>query len=196
MKLAKVFASAILMIAAVGAWAQSPGIAEKSDQILDKVTQLDILNRLLPLVLTKEQYGKILPAVEKARQRVRDTQKKEADELKSLEPKLDTAMKDALDKGKVPTQELLKESSALFNQFRQRRLLVGIENEDAVLKVTKETLNLGQFKAAVNAFSPRLADPTLDPAKLDDDTKLRLFVRTILLHPGAYDLLLKLSKKG
>lgn len=168
--------------------------AKKADEILMKMRQLDLLNQLLPVLMTKDQIKRILPQVEKARQTVRDAEKLEFDYLKKLEPKVDSALKDAFEKGKVPVVEMLKESYATLGMMSLRRQAIAEENTDLVLGVVEQTFNEGQIKAARNALTPNAIDPRLNPKEMDDKAKLRFWVKTILLDPLAYELLIKLGK--
>ncbi|HMS53766.1 MAG TPA: hypothetical protein PKA27_00060 [Fimbriimonadaceae bacterium] len=165
----------------------------KSDAIIIKVDQVNLMNHLMPLLMTKEQVRKILPAVEKARQKVRDIEKVEFEDLRKVEAKLDAAIKDGYDKGSVPDPSLLKEVGGIFAAMRTRRDLIAEENAQNVLKVVKETLNTGQFKTAANSLNVRAFNPALKPEEMDDDNKVRIFCREIFLHPLAYDIMVKMS---
>lgn len=167
--------------------------ARKSAEIFDKATRLDLLNQILPILLTKEQYREILPAIERSRQRVRETERLEAGELKKLEPKLDEALKDANEKGTVPPKELLTEVSNMLRKFGIARRLISDQNTQEVLDAFNRTANSGQKKAAANAISPKLFDPSAKPEEMKDEEKIRVFVREILLHPMAYEIMRKLS---
>src|SRR5262245_56791849 len=66
----------------------------RSDNILTKVDQLNLMNQILPLVMTREQVRKILPPIEKARQKVREIEKVELEDMKKIDAKIDAALKD------------------------------------------------------------------------------------------------------
>lgn len=167
--------------------------AKKSDEILEKVKRVDLLNQILPLLLTKDQIKKILPALEKARQAVVDTNAKEFAELKKLEPKLDLALKDAKE-GKTPTREVLIEIASVFKGLEMYRKLVSENNTRDVLAAFTAATNEGQRKAAANSLRLELIDPSLDPKKMTEEEKLKTFVKIILLEPSAYNVLRDLSK--
>ena len=63
----------IALIAFSGAIAQvSTNDPHKMGPTLEKMAELDLANRILPLLLTKDQIAKLLPEIEKARKNVRD----------------------------------------------------------------------------------------------------------------------------
>lgn len=168
--------------------------AKKADEVLKKVHQLDLMNNLLPLVLTKEQLGKFLPVMEKARQAVREQEKVEYDFLMKLSPKVDTALSEAKTKGKVPGREVINETWATFQMFTWKRKAIADENVANVQKAFEGAINDGQRKTAINTVNPKQFDPTADPKTMSDAKKMEMFVRNILLDPAAYDLLVGMLK--
>lgn len=193
----KAFATLVVMIGLLSAgWADTASVAraKKSDEILAKIHEIDLLNQMLPLLMTKEQMRKLLPDVEKARDVVRKTQEEEYKALLKLETSLDEMIKDAYGKGKIATDEQLKATGATLAKMRTVRKALSDLNAGTIMAKMKTILDKGQLAAARNALTPNLLDPSLDPTKLDDDGKLLFFVRWIFLDPQAYDVLLKLSK--
>lgn len=188
----------IACLAAGAAWAQTPPspAQQKADQVLVKARKVDLLNQILPALMTKDQIGKLLPVIEKARQAVREVEEKERSELGALEPKLDAAIREALEKNLVPSRDVLNNAYATFQMMQMRRQSIVSQNVEAVLKVIEDTWNAGQRKAAAQALKPEAFDPTLDSSKMTDEQKLRFYVRVILLDPLAYDLLIKLREKA
>lgn len=168
--------------------------AKRADEIMRKVRQVDLLNQLLPLVLTKQQLDKILPAVEKARNEVRKAEQVEFDMLTRLEPKLDKAIEEGVKQQKLPSEEVMKEAGATLRTFNLRRMAVVADNVDAVMAVFEKELNAGQKKAAANALKPGLFDPTLDASQWTDQQKMRFFVQMILLDREAYGLMVQMSQ--
>lgn len=167
--------------------------AREAEAILRKGRQLDLLNEILPVLMTKEQLKKILPSVEKARLAVRKVEAEELITLRVLEKQFDTMMKAAIEKGQVPSQEEMQSIALKYREMNFRRLEVSSENAEMVEKALRANLNAGQLKAAQNALSPARFDPALDPTKMTDEQKLRFWVRMVLLDPLSYDLLVKLS---
>ena len=168
--------------------------AKQSDAIMLKIKQLDLMNHVLPLLMTKEQVKKLLPVVEKARQNVKKAQLKEADALKTFDAKLSAAHKNAVEKGQVPGRTLLNEVATLFQALTIARGIVADENTDDVIKAMREVLNPGQIKAAINDLNPKLFDPRLKPEEMSDNDKLRFFVKEIFLDPALYDVLVLLAR--
>ncbi len=167
--------------------------AARSTAILDKMRQIDLLNHLLPLVMTKEQIRKILPIVEKARRDVKLQKEEEAKMLQQKSSTIDKAVADGIDKGDVPDKTLLKELNAMLQFFTMKRNAIGNDNTQMVLEVVKTTLNAGQLKAAANSLNAKLYFPNVKTEDLKDEDRLRMFVGEVLLDPLAYDLLVKLQ---
>ena len=169
--------------------------AKRSDEIITKIRRMDLANQILPLVLTKSQLDKLLPAVEKARSEGRKAQEIEYEMLTKLEPSVDAAIKDAYEKQMLPKQETMVAAASTFKTMRLRRDAIITDNVDAVMAVLEKELNAGQKKAAANAVQPSLFDPTLDPSKMSDSAKMRFFVQAILLDFEAYDVLNQMRQK-
>lgn len=165
--------------------------ADDASRILNKMRQVDLLNQILPVLMTSEQLVKLLPAVEKARSAAIEMEKKELDRMKKIEAKLDLAVKDAKEKGQVPPSELQDEIKAVLKEFQQNRTVMVLEQNEAVLKAVEETLDAGQIKAATNSLSVAKGDAS----KPSDRERLRRWVRAVLMDPQSYDLLVDLSKK-
>ncbi|HRF60358.1 MAG TPA: hypothetical protein PLH94_10665 [Fimbriimonadaceae bacterium] len=182
----------------VPTWGQvtSDERSKAADEILRKVRRLDLMNQILPLVLTKSQYAKVLPTIEKARAAVKKQEQIEYDFLSKLSPKIDKALKEAVDNGKVPGNEVINETWATFQTLGIMRKAVADDNVDKVFEVFKATLNAGQIKTAANSVNVKAFDPNADPKTMGDDAKLRIYIRLIVLDPLAYDLLLQLSRKA
>lgn len=168
--------------------------AKKSEQIVLKMRQLDLLNQLIPLALNKEQVGKLLPAVERARARVKQTQKEEFAVLDKLDTKITAAIKASEEKQIAPPQVLLDEVAAETFKLAQKRGAVITENVDAVFKAFNEICNAGQKKAAANSLAIAFYVPEADIKKMTDADKIKVYIREILLDPQAYDVLLRLEK--
>ena len=173
---------------------QTPEEVKKSEQIMLKMKQLDLLNQMIPLALTKEQIGKLLPSVERARAKVKQTQKEELNVLLKLESKLTDAIKTSTEKQIAPPKALIDEVSDETFKLAQKRGAIITENVDSVFKVFNDTLNAGQKKAAANSLAIAYFIPDADPKKMTDAEKIRVFIQEIFLDPQAYDVLLQLEK--
>src|SRR5688500_1496790 len=174
----------------------APCKANKSDDILKKARQLDLLNHHLPLVLKKDQINKLLVVVEKARARVDQIRALEASDLLKFETKVDDAVNKGVNKDMVPAKSLLVELNKLFTAFSIRRAIAATENAEEGLAVSKKKLNEGQRKAAMNSHECKAFDPNVDVAKLSDDDKLKFYIKDVVLDPYAYDLMIRMSKAG
>jgi len=185
------------MLALVGGVsAQSGDKAKKSTETLEKMRQLDLLNQLLPLVMTKDQIRQILPAVEKARADVKAEESLEADLIAKYAARVDQAVKDGIQKGDVPDKKFLVELNALIRTMSMRRDAVAHDNVDRVLEAMKKTLNAGQLKAAANSLNPAVFLTGVKVEEMTDEAKTRLFVSEIMLDPLAYDLLVKMQSSS
>lgn len=195
--LLRAFVASIVVIAAVSTPAQlQTDRAKRSEEILIKMRQLDILNHLVPVLMSKDQINKLLIPVEKAREKVKQIQDMEASDLAKFESKINDAIDKGLNKDLVPSKPLMVELAKLMQAFAIRRDIARGENADLVLAVMKKELNEGQLKAAMNSHDLKAYDPRLDVSKLGDDDKLKFYIKDILLDPYAYDILIKLSKKA
>lgn len=167
--------------------------AKRADVILSKVRTVDLLNQILPILFTKEQLNKMLPVIEKARQNVRDQQRREFDQLAKLEGDLDKAIKEAQEKELLPGSDLIKRANAVFTALAITRKSIADENTTNVLAVVKSTLNPGQIKAMQNALDARSFPSSPEGTTMNEDQKLKLYVQNILLDPLSYDILLKIA---
>ncbi|MBS1709312.1 MAG: hypothetical protein JSS65_11420 [Armatimonadetes bacterium] len=165
-----------------------------ADRISIKIRKLDLLNQILPVLLTKSQIRQLLPSIEVARQAERDQMDKELEVMKTYENKLDAAIAQAIDHKRVTKLEVLKDLRAMVRGISISRLtMIGAHTEKVRAKFVS-VVNAGQVKAAANALDPRLVDPNAKVDKMTTDEKLKYWIKTILLDPLAYDLLVQLSK--
>lgn len=157
-----------------------------------KVRRLQILNQLLPVLMTSDQIKKLLPVIESARQKEVDLQAEELKALKKLEPKIDAELKNAIEKKMLPSDAFIAEYVKTTNAMALgRQILVG-GSTNSVLEKMKEVLNEGQLKAAANALDPELLGE--NPETMDQDAKLRLWIKEVLLDRASYDVLVDMSK--
>lgn len=191
----RVFIAAFAGASVAVAWTQfTPARAKKSDEILVKARQLDLLNHLLPLVMTKDQLNKVLGVVEKCRAKVDRIRLDEANDLLKFEPKIEDALNRGVNKDLVPSKTLMVDLTKSFTMFSIRRGAASTENAEDVLAVMKKELNAGQLKAAANSHDLKVYDPSIDPSKLSEDDKLKFYIKDVILDPSCYDLLIRLTK--
>jgi len=120
---------------------------DEAGRILVKVRQLDLLNQIVPVLMTADQIKKLLPAIEKSRAAEQVIQKDELAAMKKLEARVDSAIKEAKEKSLVPSREFQAEVIATFQLFTKNRAAMISEQNDLVLKAVEESLDQGQIKA-------------------------------------------------
>lgn len=184
----------VLLFAPLLAWAggSATELGDDASRILGKMRKLDLLNQILPVVMTQDQIKKLLPTIEKARSAAISLEKSELEEMKKLEAKLDTAIEEASTKQQIPPTELQNSVRDLLREFQKKRAIMVAEQNEIVLKAVEETLNEGQIKSATNALSV----PAGETPKPTDRERLSRWVRGVLMDPQSYDILVELSKKG
>lgn len=186
---------ALLLISSVGAIAQdAKAVQSRLDEIAAKARRADLLNQILPVLMTKPQMKALLPVMEKCRQKVRETEAAELKALKGLELKVDKAISDGLTRNQVPPRNTMKEIASTYRVLGMIRAAVIGENTDSIYAVLDRELNDGQKKAAFNALNPTAFDPKLDKASMSNEKKLKFWIKIILLDNEAYDLIFKLSR--
>lgn len=166
----------------------------QSAAVLEKMRQIDLLNHLIPLVMTKDQIRKLLPVIEKARRDVKIQQDEEAKMLAQKAAAVDKAVKDGVDKGDVPDKQLIKELNAMIQFFTMKRRAIATDNVQMVFEVMKTAFNAGQLKAAGNSLNPKVfGDPGFKVEEMKDDDRLKFFIQEVMLDPLAYDILVKMQ---
>ncbi|MBS1724405.1 MAG: hypothetical protein JSS66_15795 [Armatimonadetes bacterium] len=180
----------LLLFPVLAAAASIARADDDATRILSKVRQLDLLNQMLPVLMTPEQIQHILPALEKARAADAANQKSELEQMKKIEAKVDAAIKEAKDKKLVPSRDLVEEVIKMVGGFQKQRANMILQQSEPVVRVVMATLDAGQVKAAANAIPVR-DDPD---NKLTEEMKLGRWVRAVLMDPLAYDLLVEMSK--
>ncbi|MFQ3668699.1 MAG: hypothetical protein SNJ74_09445 [Fimbriimonadaceae bacterium] len=168
--------------------------ARKSDETMAKIRQLDLLNHILPLLWTRRQINDVLPAIERSRERVRNIQRLEHDELVAFEKRIDESIENGINKQAVPPTQLMTELRALLISFSVRRANAAEENANAVLAAMKRSMNEGQLRAAAGSLDARVQERGLDTSGWTQDDRIKYFIKDILLDPQAYDILVRLSR--
>ncbi|RMG23535.1 MAG: hypothetical protein D6724_08085 [Armatimonadetes bacterium] len=162
------------------------------DPILDTLAEIDLANQILPLLLTKEQTNEILTIIERTRAAVKEQQKKEADALKALKAEADKVHKEAVEMGKVPSQEFLKKVNDLFATWEKERLNIRAKNTILLMSRIKDILNEGQIKAAIGVvdkvYDEQLKQFVENPT---DDQKLSYYAVNVFFNDSAYEFLRK-----
>lgn len=166
----------------------------KSDAAVIKMLRVELLHQILPVLLKKDQYRKLLQPIEQCRKRFQDLQKSEATELLRLDARLDAAINDAKAKTISPPRDLMDEISKVIYASRMGRQICAEQNTDDVFKVFMAITDVGQQRAAANSLDPRAFGMEIKPEELTQEKKVRFFVSEVLLHPQAYPILVYFSK--
>ncbi len=193
----RVLLAAILVFSLAGsalALNQDTPASKRADAIVNRARQLDLLNHILPLLLTKDQINKILPVIEKCRGKVKQVMAKEAENLKLVEIEVEKAYEDGIKKGAVPSRALLEKLNRLFFGFSILRNAAASENADDVYAVMKSCMNEGQLKVAANSIDIKRYNPQADTSKMSDEEKIKFFIKDVMLDPLSYDVLVALAK--
>lgn len=160
--------------------------------IMEKLAKIDKANRVLPLLLTKEQARSILIEIEKCRVNIRNQEKKEADRLKALEPEIDRVHQDAA-QGIVPSQEFLKKIDDLFQQFTSERQAVNLANSLILKDSLEKILNAGQLRAMSKVVDQIYTEAGRSLEGVSENEKTIYFAMDILLDDLGYQFLVELS---
>lgn len=167
-----------------------------SDAVMEQIHRIDLLNQILPLILTRAQINdKLLPALEKARSKWKELLSEEDSILSKLSPQVNETVTNAIDKQVYPTRELLTDIQAKTKSMQLKRTILQIQLVGDIDVVVKETLTAGQMKALLGSFNSRFIDPSKKPEELGDDTKRQFFIRNVFMDPMARELLIELEKK-
>lgn len=188
----KAILTVVLLAATAFSMAQSQP-RTTADRVQVKLKQVDLLNMILPALMTGDQIKAILPVIERARKADADLKVKEEAELRKLEPMLDQALKAGIEKQEVVKAEVMGKIAIAFQGMGIAREAMINEQVANVLAVVEKNLNKGQQRAAANGMG-RAAFGRVDPATLDDAAKLRFWVANVLMDPDAYDILLRLYR--
>jgi hypothetical protein len=190
----RAFVFTIALLAFCAGFAQvSTNDPNKIKPTLDKMAELDLANRILPLLMTKEQINKLLPEIEKARKNVRDQEKKEADRLKALQPEIDKYHAEIF-QGKTPPKEFLDKTTALFKKFENERLQVKVANALILSETLKKNLDEGQLAAVVGVVDKIYDEQNKEWKDGTKDQKIQFYVISIFMGDRCYDLLVRLSR--
>jgi hypothetical protein len=183
-----------LLATVAPAQSQSPD-AVRSDAIMKKVSKLDVLIQVVPLLLTKEQFPPILGAIEKVHQKQKELYAQEAKDLTTIEAELTKTVDDGVKKNVYPPREVQIKVAGLLRASGIRRNLFYNEMVDLVFDACKKTLNAGQIKTMEKSLKPELLDPSIKVDTMDSDAKVKFFIRKVILDPNAYDVLIDMSKR-
>jgi hypothetical protein len=183
------------LVAAASAQPISTERGKRSDEIFLKLRKIDLLNQIIPLVLTKDQINKILPSIEQARAKQKLILAQEDDELAKLQSQVDEVYKKAVEDGAFPPKDFSAMISNKTKQMSMKRNIALIEMVEAIQDVVMKVLNEGQRKALVGSFDAKFIDPTKKPEEIKEGTRVRFYVERVLLDPLARELLIEIAEK-
>lgn len=169
----------------------------RSDDIQLKLHKVELLVEIMPLALSKDQFNKLFPTIEKVRMEQKKVLAAEDAELLKLEPGIDAALKGAYEKGEFPKLELMGSISKTMKALGIHRQVVMGTLADDFYEQVKGIFNKGQMTIMAKSAHDKSKDDskTDDKAKAEQEvTDTKNFIKAIFLDPVAYDLLLQLSK--
>lgn len=166
------------------------------DTILLKVSKLNIVKYVTPLLLKKTQINALLTTIERCQAKQREIVDLDAKEFKSrkIEAEIDKALDEALNEGSYPKRELQSKIIAIQDAILLRRKIATNEMIDMILDTCKKNLNEGQMAVMRNLTDPNYVEGDKKASKLPDDEKTKLYIREVLLSPLTYDILKQLAK--
>lgn len=168
----------------------------KSDEIMAKIHQIDILNQILPLAIRKEQFEPLLHALEKARQKEKKTREFEDGELAKISGDVSDTVTNGIDKGTFPPHATLVHVASVLSALNVNRQIAMTEMLDDFVAATSTVFDAGQKKVMANSLDAASLDPSVKKDQMKEDDKVRFFIKKVFMDQVTYDLLLKLQKKA
>lgn len=165
----------------------------KIQPILDNLDRIDIANKILPVLLTKDQTTKILFKVEECRANAKKQEKREADELKTMASEI-SKINDDVKKGIVPPPEFITKMNKVLDAFGNSRRGVILANGLIMKDFLKTLLNKGQINAIVKVIDTVYDEEAKAWTQATDDTKLQFFAVNIFLSENGYQFLQTMHK--
>lgn len=192
----RLFVLTTLCLATVCANAQTtpPAAVTSGNDIILKITKLDFLRSITPLLLTKAQLLQLLGTMDKCKAKELDIRAQDAIELKKLEEEIDKNLEGAIQRGDYPNRDFQAKLVRVQDILMIRRRAATNEMVDMLWETVKKNLNEGQIAAMGGMFNPKDIDPKLDAAKMTSEDKARIYIKYIFLDGLAYDLMNQLFK--
>lgn len=167
-----------------------------TEKMMFKISQLNQVRFLLPLLLKKKQYNDILLAIEKCRRQELEIREKDATEWLKFDKKVTAALKDGLEEGKMPSRELTNDLYKMQSALMIRRQIATGEMIDIVYDACKKTMDNGQLKAMAFAMDPKVVDPMLKTENLGEEARMKAYIRYVFLDGVTYEVMKTLAKKA
>jgi hypothetical protein len=175
--------------------AQDLESAKRSAKVQEDMRRLDLLMQIMPLLIRKEQFDKILPVYAKVRAQQRLVLEDEDKQILALEQEVAEAIKKAKEQNAYPNRELVKRCIRLVQALGLRRRMARTDLVMDFFKVIDETFDAGQ-KKTMTAIEWKEIEPTAELDGKSDAEKIKFFIRVIFLDPLAYDILIDLDKRA
>jgi hypothetical protein len=191
------FLTLCLALAASLSFSQEVTQAGKDvDTVLLKISKLNIVKYVTPLLLKKSQINALMTTIEKCQSKQKEIVELDAKEFKSrkLDVNIDKALDEALNEGSYPKRELQAEIIKVQDALLVRRQIATTEMVSMLLDTCKKNLNEGQMVVMRNLTDPNYVEGQTKASKLSDDEKTKLYIREVLLSPLTYDILKQLAK--
>jgi hypothetical protein len=189
---------ALCFAIATGAFAQviTTEHGKQSDEIFLKLRKIDLLDQLLPLLLTKDQINhNLLPAIEQARSKMKQILNDEDTELAKFDAETTEVLDNALTKDQYPPKDFLKRVAAKTRDMSIKRSVnMSLITAD-LAKILDATLTDGQKKVMENSFDSSFVDPSKKPEDVKPDTKRIFFINRVFLDPLTRELLIALADR-
>ena len=164
------------------------------DQVLAKISKLNMIKYVTPLLLKKTQMDALMTTMERCRAKEAEILALDAKELKKLNADLDKSLESALNDGSYPKREFQAKIISVQEALLVRRKIATSEMVDMLLETCKKNLNEGQMAAMRNLTDPNYVEGQTKASKLGDEEKTKLYIREILLSAVTYDILKQLAK--
>jgi hypothetical protein len=164
-----------------------------SDATNKKIYRLNLLIKLVPLVLKKEQFDPLLAALDKAKELKVAEQIREDKILADLDPGVTDAVNNAVEKGIYPPRDYQLQIQKQLDAVANKQVIVGVNMVKIVTDAVNATLNEGQKKTMSGSFASAYIN-SANPASVTDEVKLAYYIRVVLLDAETYNLLKEMSK--
>jgi hypothetical protein len=189
---------ALCLTIACGAFGQAiiTEHGKQSDEIFLKLRKIDLLDQLLPLLLTKDQINhNLLPAIEQARSKMKQILTDEDTELAKFDAETTEVLNNAMTKDVYPPKDFLKRVAAKTRDMSIKRSVnMSLITAD-LAKILDATLTDGQKKVMENSFDTSFVDPSKKPEDVKPDTKRLFFINRVFLDPLTRELLIALADR-
>jgi uncharacterized protein YejL (UPF0352 family) len=188
-------ASALLLCAGQSFGQNTTPNGAASDATNRKIHKLDLLIKLVPLVLRKEQFDPLLACMDKARELERAEQEREDKILAEMDPTVTDAVDNAIQKGIYPPKDLQEDIVKKLDAVGNKQIIVSLNMVNIITNTITTLFNEGQRKTMIGSFASSFINPA-NPASVTDDVKFAFYIKRVFLDVDAYDLLKEMEKSA